>query len=95
MPVNDVRLVRNGYTVSSPTAAFGRVGEEYVMRDNHGHRVALSVAASPDHLCEVWGAFQCSVASDQTMPATLFGESVRSGIDPAHPAKSTRALQLI
>jgi hypothetical protein len=57
MPENDVTLVRGGYTVSSPTAAFGRIGELYVMRDNQGHKVALPVPTEPGHLLEVLCGF--------------------------------------
>jgi hypothetical protein len=70
--------VRDGYTVSSPTAAFGRIGELYVMRDNNGNKVALPVATEPDHLREVWSAFQSAAVHDRPMPATLFGEFVQS-----------------
>jgi hypothetical protein len=41
MPENDVRLVREGYTVSDDNAAFGRIGPLYVMRDNEGHRIGV------------------------------------------------------
>ena len=78
MPVNDVKLVCDGYTVGSHTAAFGRVGGQYMMRDNGGHRVALSIGTGPDHMREVWEAFQCAAAGEQSMPAVLFGETVRS-----------------
>ena len=90
MPENDVTLVRDGYTISSPTAAFGRIGELYVMRDNNGHKVALPAATEPDHLREVWAAFQCAAARHRPMPATLFGEIVQSGTSVGDKPKSAQ-----
>lgn len=84
MPENDVRLVCAGYTVSNPTAAFGRIGEEYVMRDNHGHKIALSGDTQTDHLREVWGAFRDAAAGNLPMPPTLFSETVESSHE-SHP----------
>jgi hypothetical protein len=76
--VGDVKLVRDGYTVGSRTAAFGRVGERYVMRDNKGYRITLPIATVPDHLREVWKAFQGAAAGEESMPATFYGEIVES-----------------
>jgi hypothetical protein len=94
MPENDVTLVRSGYTVSSPTAAFGRIGELYVMRDNQGHKVALPVPTEPDHLREVWAAFQRAAARNGPMPTTLFGEIVQSGASAGDRPKSAQPLLL-
>jgi hypothetical protein len=82
MPENDVRLVCAGFTVSNPTAAFGRIGEEYVMRDNYGHRIVLSVDTQTDHIREIWGAFRDAATGDLPMPPTLFGETVEASRDP-------------
>jgi hypothetical protein len=62
MPRSDLDLVTRGYTISVRTAAFGRVGEQYVMRDRKGHRVALPLDTQPDILLEVWTAFRRAAA---------------------------------
>jgi hypothetical protein len=36
------------------------------------------MATEADRMREVWAAFQYASAGDELMPATLFGESVRS-----------------
>jgi hypothetical protein len=58
MPASELDLVTRGYTISVRTAAFGRVGEQYVMRDRNGHRVALALDTQPAFLLEVWTAFR-------------------------------------
>jgi hypothetical protein len=78
MPSNDIELVTRGYTVSVRTAALGRVGRKYVMRDRRGRQIALPVATQPDHLLEVWTAFLSAAADNGPMPATLSGEVVSS-----------------
>ena len=90
MSVNHVRLVLNGYTVSTPTATFARVGVRYVMRDKNGHRVEFPLNAKPDHIRTVWAAFESAAAGE--MPAVLFGEIVRSGSKASRRAKSARVL---
>jgi hypothetical protein len=54
---NNVELVTSGYAISVETAALGRIGERYVMRDSKGHLIGLPVATETDHLREVWTAF--------------------------------------
>jgi len=76
MPENDVRLVREGYTVSDDNAAFGRIGPLYVMRDNAGHRVELPISTAPFHLREVWAAFKHAAAGGEPMQPTFCGEIV-------------------
>jgi hypothetical protein len=76
MPENDVRLVREGYTVSNQYSAFGRIGPLYVMRDNEGYRIELPISTAPFHLREVWAAFKRAAAGDEPMQPTLFGEMV-------------------
>jgi hypothetical protein len=89
MPLSDVRLVRDGYTISNPTATFGPIGKLYVMRDHEGHRVELPVdTTKPDHLREVWGAFKHAAAGNEPMLATLFGEIVWSGSRAYHRART-------
>jgi hypothetical protein len=63
MPRSDLDLVTRGYTISVRTAAFGRIGEQYVMRDRNGHRVALPLDTQPDFLLEVWTAFRRAAAA--------------------------------
>jgi hypothetical protein len=93
MSVNDVRLVLDGYTVSTPTATFARVGVRYVMRDKKGHRVDFPLNAEPDHMHAVWIAFESAAAGE--MPAKLFGEIVRSGSKGSHRGKSVRVLDAL
>jgi hypothetical protein len=78
MPGSDVELVTHGYTVSVRTAALGRIGRKYVMRDRRGRQIALPVATQPDHLLEVWTAFLRAAADNGPMPAMLSGEVVSS-----------------
>jgi hypothetical protein len=67
--VRNVELVTRGYTVSVETAALGRIGEHYVMRDRQGHRIALPLAVHPKHLLQVWAAFRRAIDSGRPMPA--------------------------
>jgi hypothetical protein len=92
MSVNDVRLVLDGYTVSTPTATFARVGVRYVMRDKNGHRVEFPLNAEPGHMRTVWIAFESAAAGE--MPAVLLGEIVRSGSKASRRAKSARVLDV-
>ncbi len=57
MAGNGVERVTSGYTIRVRTAALGRVGGQYVMRDRKGRRIALPVTTEPDHLLKVWAAF--------------------------------------
>jgi len=70
--------VRDGFTVSTHTAAFARIGEQYVMRDNNGHQVAFPLDTDPEHMREVWVAFQSAAVDNTSMPAMLYGETVQS-----------------
>jgi hypothetical protein len=92
MSVNDVRLVLDGYTVSTPTATFARVGVRYVMRDKNGNRVEFPLNAEPDHMRTVGIAFESAAVGE--MPAVLFGEIVRSDSKGRHRAKSARVLDV-
>ena len=92
MSVNDVRLVLDGYTVSTPTATFARVGDRYVMRDKRGHRVDFPLNAYPDHMRAVWIAFESAAAGE--MPAKLLGEIVRSGSKGSRRGESARVPDL-
>ena len=76
MSDNNADLVHNGYTISTSLAAFGRVGERYVMRDNKGHQVELPLTAGADHLRLVWEAFERAAAGNEPMPASMIGEAV-------------------
>ena len=71
MPGNDVNLVTQGYTISVGTAAFGRIGDQYVMRDRTGQRITLPVTTQPGLLLEVWRVFQRAAARSEAMPAVL------------------------
>ena len=71
-------LVQNGYTVSTPGAAFGRIGTVYVMRDHDGHKVAVPINTTTEHLREVWEAFDSAAAGAEPMPEAISGERVAS-----------------
>jgi hypothetical protein len=75
---NNVELVTGGYTISVEDAAFGRIGDRYVMRDGKGHLIGLPLATKTDHLREVWTAFLQAAVSSEPMPAVLCGETVQS-----------------
>jgi hypothetical protein len=80
MPGNDTERVTSGYTISVGTAALGRIGAQYVMRDRKGHRIVLPVSTRPDRLLEVWAAFQRAANRSEAMPAMLAGEMVSSSL---------------
>jgi hypothetical protein len=88
---NNVELVTSGYTISVETAALGRVGERYVMRDGKRHQIALPLATETDHLREVWTAFLYAAASSGPMPAVLCGETVQSDPQAADPEVNAAA----
>jgi hypothetical protein len=86
MPGSELDLVTRGYTISVRTAAFGRIGEQYVMRDRNGHRVALPLDAQPDFLLAVWTAFRRAAAEMEPVPAIATGETTSAGEGDGLPA---------
>jgi hypothetical protein len=86
MPGSDLDLVTRGYTISVRTAAFGRIGEQYVMRDRKGRRVALPLDAQPDYLLEVWTAFSRAAAEKEPVVSMATGETVSAGEGDGLPA---------
>jgi hypothetical protein len=86
MPGSDLDLVTRGYTISVRTAAFGRIGEQYVMRDRKGHRVALPLDTQPDFLLEVWTAFNAAAAEKEPVVSMPTGETVSAGDGAGLPA---------
>ena len=96
MPGSDLDLVTRGYTISVRTAAFGRIGEQYVMRDRNGHRVALPLDAQPDFLLEVWTAFSRAAAEKEPAASMATGETVSAGEGDGPPAApSDRGWRLV
>ena len=79
MPGRDLDLVTRGYTISVRTAAFGRIGEQYVMRDRNGRRVALPLDAQPNFLLAVWTAFRRAAAETEPVMSIATGETVFAG----------------
>jgi hypothetical protein len=88
MSGNDVERVFRGYTISVRTAALGRIGEDYVMRDRKGHRIVLPIATQPDRLMEVWAEFRRAATGVEAMPPVLAGETVSLNPRFAEPAPS-------
>ena len=58
-------LVMNGYTIgANQKAAFGRIGDSFVMRDIHGNRCAMPVATTEqDCLVSAWALFRANALS--------------------------------
>ena len=64
----EVRLLLEGYTISSRTAALGRIADEYVMRSGKGQRLTLPIGTSIDSLTKAWSRFRNRSESESGNP---------------------------
>jgi CheY-like chemotaxis protein len=65
---SEVKLLLEGYTITTRKAALGRIADQYVMRSGKGQRLTFPIGTSIDSLTRAWSRFRNLSESESGNP---------------------------